>query len=420
MSFETENALTSVETIDPDVVVIELLTTARGRMDPYPRYRVLRETAPVHRSSLGMWILSRYEDCAAVLNSSRLTKDYARQNDSRIGPHWRDHVSLTDGERSLVNLDGPAHERLRRLVGKAFTRRTVDALRPGIEAAVRKLLDPIAETGGGNLLEGLAFPLALGVIGDMLGVPSADQAQFPHLVRDILAVFETRPTDSQLAIADRAQLKFREYFKDLVTEKRRTPGQDFLSELISIEENGDRLSDEELWALAALLFGAGFETTSHQICNGILAVLTHPGEHRKLRANPDLLRALPEELLRYDGTAQMTVRVTTAQFDVGGVIIPADATILVLLGAANRDPARYPEPDRLNVMRSNIRPLTFGGGVHVCLGAALARAEVEIVIRMLLERFEHLALRAKPRFRDRLTLRGLEELDVTAGPARSN
>jgi cytochrome P450 len=414
MRVETEIRTELASGGDPDLIVGELLMSPEGRADPYPRYRFLRERAPVHRSELGMWIVSRYDDCAAVLKDPRFNKDYARQNDSRIGPHWRDHVSLTDGERYMVNLDGAQHERLRRLVAKTFTTRTVAALRPKIESTVTGLLDPVAEAGGGNLLEALAFPLALSVIGEMLGVPETDQHQFPRLVRDILAVFETRPSDEQLATADSAQLQFRSYFQSLIADKRRAPKDDLLSELIGMEDEGDRLADEELWALATLLFGAGFETTAHQICNGMLAILDHPAELAKLRADPALCHKLPDELLRYEGTAQLTVRVATADVSIGDALIRNGETVLVLLGAANRDPARFTAPDSLNVTRPNVRPLSFGGGVHFCLGAVLARTEVEIVSSMLLARFHSLELRGgRPRFRDRLTLRGLESLDVS-------
>jgi cytochrome P450 len=397
---------------DTEGIVSKLLMTREGRTDPYPLYRRLHELAPVYRSELGIWVLSRYKHCAAVLDDSRLDKDYERQNDSRIGPHWRDHVSLTDGARSMVNLDGPAHARLRRLVAKAFTKSAIEALRPTIMNTVNRLLEPIAEAGGGEMLQALAFPLALQVIGQMLGVPSADLDCFPRLVRDLLVVFETRPTAEQLAVADQAQLEFRSYFQDLVREKRRSPKQDLLSSLVTLEEAGDRLSEEEVWMLATLLFGAGFETTANQLGNGLLALVEHPGELARLRKDEALYRLLPDELLRFDGTAQMTVRVTKVDVEIGGQNIPAGNTLLVLLAAANRDQEQYSNADRVDVTRTNVRPLSFGGGVHHCLGAALARLEVETVFRCLLQRFRTLEVVGTPAFRDRITLRGLEGLQM--------
>ena len=408
----TEAARSGSEIDIAEVLVHELLLSREGRIDPYPRYRRLRELAPVHRSQLGLWILSRYDDCAALLEDSRPGKDYTRQNESRIGPQWHEHVSLTASARQMVNLDGPEHARLRRLVAKAFTRSTIDALRPSIARTAHELLDRVAEAGTAEILQEVAFPLALRVIGEMLGMPKADLPWFPQLVRDLLAVFEMRPTPEQLAVADQAQLKFRAYFQDLISQKRREPGQDLLSTLISTVEGGDRLNDDELCAMATLLFGAGFETTANQLGNSLLALLTYPAEMTRLRADESLLQKLPDELLRYDGTTQMTVRVTTVAIEIGGTTIPGDETVLVLLGAANRDPSRYPEPDRLDVTRANIRPLTFGGGIHHCLGAALARVELEIAIRAFLERFDEIELVAPPRFRDRLTIRGLEALHL--------
>ena len=190
-------------------------------------------------------------------------------------------------------------------------------------------------------------------------------------------VFETRPSPEQLAQADQAQLEFRRYFQDLVAHKRRQPGDDLLSALTLARdgENGnDQLTDEEIWMLATLLFGAGFETTANQIGNGLLALLQHPAEMARLRVDANLLRLLPDELIRYDGTAQMTVRVTREPLEIGGVSIPAQETVLVLLGAGNRDPERYPRPDELDVSRSNVRPLTFGGGVHYCPGGGPGQA----------------------------------------------
>lgn len=398
---------------DADRLVFELLTTTEGRVDPYPRYHRLRELAPVHHSQMGMWLISNYRHCAALLDDGRLNKDYERQNDSRIGPHWREHISLTDGVRSMVNLDGRAHARLRALVAKAFTRKTIDALRPTIAASAEKLLTPIAREGGGELLSSLTFPLALGVIGTMLGVPADDLAQFPALVRDILVVFETRPTPAQVAVADRAQTQFRSYFQELVRQKRLKPGDDLLSALVAAEVDGDRLSDEEVWMLGTLLFGAGFETTANQLGNGVLALIEHPSEQSRLRSDDDAYRALPDELLRYDGTAHMTVRVAMVDLQVEDQLIREGQTLLMLLAAGNRDPARYPNPDRFDLSRTNVRPLSFGGGVHYCLGAALARVELEVVFRALLARFNRFELRSAPRYRDRITLRGLESLDVS-------
>jgi cytochrome P450 len=396
-----------------EAVFTKLFLTPEGRADPYPLYHQLRQAAPVHRSKLGMWVLSRYDDCWAAMRDPRLGKDYASQIEQRFGPDWRRHPSLTAGEHSMLNTSGPEHTRLRKLVTKSFTPRMIENLKPVIERVVNQLLDPVADAGGGNLLEAVGFPLPVTIIGEMLGAPEADRPQFRGLVRDLVAIFEMQPTDEQMTLADAAQLTIREYFLELVAAKRRQPGDDLLSNLATVEVGGDRLSDDELVTLASLLFGAGFETTTNLFGNGLLGLLRQPEQLELLRRDASLFANLPDEFLRYDGTAQLVNRVTEASVDVGGVTIPAGEQVFALLGAGNHDPARFSNPDQLDVTRTDIQPLSFGGGVHFCLGAALARAEIEITFRTLLQRFDRIELSGDaPCFQDRLTLRGLTALNV--------
>ena len=403
---------------DADAVFDKIFLTPEGRADPYPLYHQLREARPVHRANLGVWVLSRYDDCWAAMRDPRLGKDYAPQVEQRFGPDWRRHPSLTAGEHSMLNTTGPEHTRLRKLVTKAFTPRMIENLRPVIERVVNELLDPVAAAGGGNVLEAVGFPLPVTIIGEMLGVPVAERQQFRPLVRDLVAIFEMQPTDAQLAAADAAQLAIREYFLQLVAEKRRKPGEDLLSTLATVVVGDDRLTDDELVTLASLLFAAGFETTTNLFGNGLLALLRHPDQLALLRRDPSLFANLPDEFLRYDGSVQLVNRITEASVEVGGVTIPAGEQVFALLGAGNRDPGRYANPDQLDVTRTNVQPLTFGGGVHFCLGAALARAEIEITFRALIGRFEHITLAgAAPRFQDRLALRGLTALDVACRAA---
>jgi len=409
---------------DAEAVFSKLFFTPDGRANPYPLYHRLRQVAPVHRTKMGMWLLSRYDDCWAALRDPRLGKDYAPQIEQRFGPDWRKHLSLTAGEHSMLNTTGPEHTRLRKLVTKSFTPRMIENLKPAIEAVVNQLLDPVADAGGGNVLETVGFPLPVTIIGEMLGVPDVDRQQFRDRVRDLVAIFEMQPDDEQMAAADSAQLFIREYFLKLIAEKRRSRGDDLLSALVHADAGGDRLSDDELVTLASLLFGAGFETTTNLFGNGLLALLRNPDQLALLRRDAALCANLPDEFLRYDGTAQLANRVTEASVDVGGVTIPAGEQVFALLGAGNHDPARFPNPDVLDVTRSDIQPLTFGGGVHFCLGAALARAEIEITFRTLLQRFDHIELSGdEPRFQDRLTLRGLTALNVacraSSGPRTS-
>lgn len=405
---------------EADAIFDKLFLTAAGRTDPYPLYDQLRQAAPVHRTKLGMWVLSRYDDCWAAMRDPRLGKAYASQIEQRFGPDWRKHPSLTAGEHSMLNTSGPEHLRLRKLVTRAFTPRMIDNLKPVIEQVVNQLLDPVAEAGGGNVLEAVGFPLPVTIIGQMLGVPTADRPQFRGMVRDLVAIFEMQPTDEQMASADAAQLGIRAYFLVLIAEKRRQPGEDLLSNLATAEVGGERLTDDELVTLASLLFAAGFETTTNLFGNGLLALLRQPDQLDLLRRDPSLLANVPDEFLRYDGTAQLVNRVTEAEVEVGGVTIPAGEQVFAMLGAGNRDPRRYANADRLDITRTDIQPLTFGGGVHFCLGAALARAEIEITFRTLLQRFPHIELAGdEPCFQDRLVLRGLTALNVACGPAPS-
>jgi cytochrome P450 len=405
---------TQVSSREAEDVVVRLFKTSEGRRDPYPLYHRLRELAPVHRSDeVHVWLLSRYEDGAAALRDPRLGKDYVRTMDVRRA-NWRERPSMTSGERSMLNTDGPYHTRLRKLVSKAFTPRNVEALRPRIEAMVDAYLDRLAASGGGDLMSVIAFPLPVQVIGELLGVPEADRPQFRELVRDVTAVFEVGATDEQLDRADAASLETDDYFRSLIEDKRKHPDDALLSRLLAASDGGDRLTDDELVTLANLLFAAGFETTTNLIGNGMVALFRHPDQMGVLRAGPGAAPELSDELLRYDGTAQMSTRFVKEDVVFGGQTIPAGDTVFTLLGAGNHDPARFAEPDRLDLTRTSIRPLSFGGGVHFCIGAALARLEIEVFFNKMFGRFATIELEgAEPEFRDRLTLRGVSELNVT-------
>jgi cytochrome P450 len=339
-------------------------------------------------------------------------KDY-RQRMDNTRPWWRERPSLARAERSMLNVDGPYHTRLRRLVSKVFTFRSVERMRPSIEAIVDELVDRFAAKGGGDLLSELAFPLPVTVIGELLGVPVEDREQFRDLVADLVAVFEMGATKEQFDAADDASRTIDEYFFDLIAQVRRTPGDDVLSRLVTVEADEDRLSDEELVTLATLLFAAGFETTTNLIGNTMIGFLRQPEQMALLRERPELAANLADEALRYDGTAQIVARQTKQDFPIDDVTIPAGQTVFIMIGAGNHDPARFSDPDSIDVTRTDIRPLSFGGGVHFCLGAALARAEIEIVFNKMFERFPSIAIDGDvPPYRDRLTLRGLSSLPL--------
>ena len=407
----------TLERSEPEVaaeaVVRELFFTPEGRADPYPRYHRLRELAPVFRSdALQSWLLTRYDDCRAALRDPRLEKHFAESLDVRA-PGWRARPGLEWSARTMLNLDGPAHTRLRRLVVREFTPRTVEILRPQVEGMVDELLDSIVERGVGELMDGLAFRLPIAVVGTLLGVPVEDRPQFRELTQALTAVFELGASREMLDAADDAALRCNAYFDALIAERRARPCDDLLSRLlvqdatdVGAPDEPDRLTNEELNTLAALLFLAGFETTTNLIGNGMISLLAQPDQMDALRTRPELSANVADELLRHDGTVQLAGRFATSDVAFGETVIPAGESIFVMLGAANRDPARYPDPDRIDFAREKVQPLAFGGGVHLCLGAPLARLELEIVFRKLAERFETIELGDElPPHRDRLTLR---------------
>jgi cytochrome P450 len=406
--------MASAPPIDADSLLMELVATPEGRTDPYPRYAALRTHAPVHRSSFGFWVVTRYDDCQQVLREHGVGKDFSRTAPA-LGlteEQYAEQAVFRNDHNSMLFADPPDHTRLRSLATRAFTPRTVEALRPHIVAVVDELLDGL-EGREVDVMTSLAYPLPVTVIGEMLGVPAGDRAQFQPLVRAVAAVLELMITPEGLAAATAAQATMENYFGDLVAERRARPQPDLLSQLIEAEDRGDQLTRGELVATAILLFAAGFETTSNLIGNGLLALLRHPDQLRRLRQDRSLLRPAVEELLRYDSPVQVNGRAVYEDIEVAGMRMEAGSTVLTLLGAANRDPARFSEPDRLDVGRAEGAPISFGSGIHFCLGAALARLEGQVVLDRLLDRFGTIELLdPQPRIRDSLTLRGLTELPV--------
>jgi cytochrome P450 len=397
----------------------QLLVTPEGRADPYRHYDTLREMAPIHRSVLANgWLLTRYADCHAVLRDPRMVRGFVPAMDARF-PDWRDHLAIARSERSMLNLDGPDHVRLRKLVVKTFTPRSVEQLRPRMEVFVDELLEPLAASGGGDIMEALAFPLPVRVIGELLGIPEQDQAPFRSLVQKLTAIFEITATPEMLKDADGAQRESDAYFSDLIDTKRARPGNDLLSRLLTTEDSDGRLTSGELRTLAQLLFAAGFETTTNLVGNAMLGLLAHPEQMDILRARPELYSTLPNELLRYDGTVQVVGRCAAEPVEVDGVVFEAGDLVFPIVGAGNRDPAMYDNPHALDVTRQDVRPLTFGGGLHFCIGAALAKAETEIVFRKLLERFGTIELVGEAPYRDRLTLRGPSVVPVALAAHRT-
>jgi len=380
------------------------------REDPYPTYHALRASDPVHRSPfMDMWILTRYEDVALVLRDQRFLADRTT---------WEGYRPIPElGEtRSLLVLDPPDHTRLRGLVSQAFTPRMVERLTAQAQAIVDSALDAAAERGGLELVEDLAYPLPVTVIARMLGVPEADWARFRDWSRVLVRALdpvEIHDADrlAEYVAADRA---IHDYLADVVERRRSEPGDDLISALIAVEEQGDVLSQRELVVMLVLLLVAGHETTVNLIGNGVLALLRNPDQLALLRREPGLLTSAVEELLRWDSPVQLTARVAGEACELGGRALLRGELVMLLLGAANRDPAQFPDPDRLDLGRADNHHIAFGFGIHFCLGAALARLEAECVFSALAERAPKLcAPSTEPTWAPNYVFRGLERLVVT-------
>jgi pimeloyl-[acyl-carrier protein] synthase len=381
--------------------------------DPYPMYHRLRVEDPVHHSPLGFWVLTRYPDVMAMLRDPRLIKEpIAAFVAARFGMAVPPGLGL-----SMLDRDPPDHTRLRGLVSKAFTPRALERLRPEIQQIVDGLLDEAQSRGSMDLIEEFAYPLPVRVICEMLGVPVKDHERFKRWGLDIARGLDAimLPPDSEVgqrSVSGRRALA--DYFRGLIAERRAAPRDDMLSALIAAEEAGDKLNEEELLATCILLLVAGHETTVNLIGNGTLALLRHPAELRKLRENPGLIGTAVEELLRFDGPVQRTARIPSEDITIGGQTIGKGEMVMPFLGAADRDPTQFPDPDRLDITRADNRHIAFGMGIHFCLGAPLARMEGQIAINTLLARLPKLALATdRPTFRQSLTLRGLETLPVS-------
>jgi pimeloyl-[acyl-carrier protein] synthase len=379
--------------------------------DPYPTYHRLRAHDPVHHSPMGFWVLSRYEDVVAALRDPRFAKEaIAAFVAARFG------VAVPGIGLSMLDRDPPDHTRLRGLVSKAFTPRVVELLRPHIQTIVDGLLDQVEGSRSMDLIEDYAYPLPVIVICELLGVPVEDRERFKEWGLDIARGLDAiwLPPDSEVArrsATSRSALS--EYFRGLIAERRGSPRADLLSGLIAAEEAGDKLSEDELLATCILLLVAGHETTVNLIGNGTLALLRHPEELRRLRDNPGLIGSAIEELLRYDGPVQRTARIPSEDVTIGGRTIAKGELVMPFIGAADRDPVQFPDPDRLDITRADNRHIAFGWGIHFCLGAPLARIEGQIAINTLVQRLPKLALATdKPQFRQSLTLRGLSTLPV--------
>src|SRR6202049_3412092 len=386
--------------------------------DPYPHYERLRTTDPMHLTAFGAFVASRHAEASFVLRDKRFGKDYVERSIRRYGPQIMDEPAFRSMGHWMLQQDPPDHTRLRGLVVKAFTARRVEDMRPRIQQIVDQALDGIAGQGHMDLIEDFAFRLPVTIICDMLGIPEDHREVFYKSSRDGGRLLDPVPlTPAEIEQGNAGNAMSQMYFQQLFELRRRKPSDDLTTQLVQAEEEASKLTNEELTASIILLCGAGHETTVNLIGNGLLALHRNPDQLALLKANPGLITNAVEEFLRYDCSVQLSGRVALEDIeDLGGKKIPKGESVLCLLGSANHDPAVYPDrPDSLDITRPNVRPLSFGGGIHHCLGAQLARIEAEVAIATLLRRLPELKLddSVNPEWRPTFVLRGLKRLPAS-------
>ena len=370
--------------------------SAETRAYPFDKYEELRRKDPVHRlRTINAWVLTQYEDTNAVLRDhSRFTRDYGGKS----------------AYRSMLDTDPPDHTRLRTLVSKAFTPRSVADLAPRIQQIVDDLLDATEGRHRFDLIDAFAYPLPVIVIAEMLGVPSEDIEVFKEWSNDVALSVEPTVNEEQVRRIEESGAKLYEYFEGIIEQRRQYPQDDMITALIAAEDEGDRLTHEELLATLLLLLVAGNETTRNLIGNGTLALVRSPAQLERLRNEPDLIDSAINEMLRYDSPVQLDGRMATEDVEIGGKLIKPGQRAICLLGAANRDPSVFTNPDVFDIGRQEASHIAFGRGIHYCLGAPLAMLEGRIAFASLLKRFLSVRLLSEPEYREQVVLRGVKEL----------
>ncbi|MFJ3584697.1 cytochrome P450 [Streptomyces sp. NPDC090127] len=385
--------------------------------DPYPAYAALRAAGRAHWfGPTRQWLIPHYEDVSALLRDRRLGRTYTHrfthEEFGRTAPPAAHEPFHTLNDHGLLDLEAVDHTRIRRLVSKAFTPRTVERLAPTVRRLAAELVDGLVARGGGDLLADVAEPLPVAVIAEMLGVPEEDEER--RMLRpwsaDICGMFELNPSEETARRAVRASLDFSAYLRELIGRRRADPGEDLISALVGVEG----LTEQEMVSTCVLLLNAGHEATVNTTVNGWWTLLRHPEELAALRASgsPEMLSTAVEEVLRYDTPLQMFERWVLDDIEIGGVVIPRGSEVALLFGSANRDPARFPDPDALDLTRTDNPHITFGAGIHYCLGAPLARLELTTLFGELLARAPGLRLAAEPRWNPGYVIRGVPELLV--------
>jgi pimeloyl-[acyl-carrier protein] synthase len=383
------------------------------REDPYPHYEAYRTAEPLLRVDDTMWFSLAHQDVTTLLRHPKLSSDETRAA-TEVGRPAPGRMKA----QSMLFMDPPDHTRLRNLVARAFTPKRIENLRANAESVATELLDDFAPRGASgdpiDIIESLAYPLPVRIICSLLGVPATDETAFSGWSRALSraldpSVLRSAEVDATIGEAERELVA---YLEDVLLFRRAHPGDDLLSAVLAVEDGGDRVSPSEVVDLALLLLVAGHETTVNLIGNGARALLRAPDQLDVLRRSPDLVAGAVDELLRFDSPVQMTQRIATEDIEVVGRSVKAGDEIVLVLGAANRDPSVFAQPDILDVTRDARRHVAFGGGIHRCLGAALARLEGQVALSTLLARFSHIELAGPIVRRPTFTLRGLQSLPV--------
>ena len=383
-------------------------------VDPYPHYKTLRETDPVHLSFLTFWFLTRHADVSAFFAEKKLEHRYVQTQTMRFGDEVAENAYFAKFRKMVFVLDDPDHRRVRRLLVKSFTPKRVHELRPRVEAIAGELIDQVESARQMELVADFAVPFPVRVIGELLGVPRPDQDRIGDWAHAVMPALEFLPMDPEtLAKCNDATGEMAAYFSDLAAQRRAEPQDDLFTAMVHATDEEGVLSEEELVANAILMYIAGYETTAGASSLAVLALHRNPDQLERLKADPSLMPNAVEELLRYDAPGQATARIASEDVTFGGVGIPAGSGIVAYMGAANRDPEAYPDPDRLDITRPVEGLTSFGGGAHFCLGHALARQELDVALSTLLTRCPEMKLETlDPPFRPTALMRGVAEMPV--------
>lgn len=387
--------------------------------DPYPAYAALRARGRAHYYEPSrQYLIPHHADVAALLRDRRLGRTYlhrySHEEFGRQAPPPEHEPFHVLNDHGMLDLEAPAHTRVRRLVAKAFTPRTVERLRPYVEGLADDLVRGLVADGGGDLVARVAEPLPVAVIAEMLGIPEADRGPLRPWSADICGMYELNPGEETAARAVRASVEFSAYLRELIAARRKEPGDDLISALIAAHDEGDRLSEQEMISTCVLLLNAGHEATVNATANGWNVLFSHPEQLAALRAEPErLLPTAVEELLRYDTPLQLFERWVLDDIEVGDTVVPRGSEVALLFGSANRDPAAFAAPDTLDLARADNPHISFSAGIHYCVGAPLARVELAASLGALLRRAPRLRLAAEPRRGPNFVMRGLGELIVS-------